>query len=169
MILVRRIPLVVLIACGLFATLWLAYSVGVSLASADGSGSALVEAGSGSATAAPTPADSIADPISDPVEAYSDAKAAQKQGWAALACCLLVMASLVVGRLGRNMKTLAWLAKGKWAVIVGGVGAAAAAGYNAAIEGGSPYAVLFALGMAAAMWWNAQPSDQPIVAKETSA
>jgi hypothetical protein len=51
-------------------------------------------------------------------------------------------------RLGNNVKWLAFLGKGKVAVVVGAVGALAASCYNAAAEGGAWTAMLMAGGAA---------------------
>jgi hypothetical protein len=102
------------------------------------------------ATVAPVPAPakpsaSLANPATDPIEAWSDAKAAKKIGWVALVFALATMLAMGVGTIGKNISKLAWLNKGRAAVVVGGVAAIGAAGFDVAVQGGSPVALGLAL------------------------
>lgn len=109
----------------------------------DGSGSA-------TATSSPTtaaPADKLHDPIASPGAAWDDIKAAKKTGWAVLLFASLVMLAKLAGR-AKKYKLLAALGKGKTAVLVGAVGALAAACYNAAAEGGA-WTAMMATGLVA--------------------
>lgn len=132
-----------------FAGLTATFSVAQHHAYAQGSA-----AGSGSSAA--TPADGLRDPLLDPIGAIDDVKAARRVGWAAVLGAVLTMLSLAVGTLGRTVKALAWLRSGSWAIAVGLVGALGAGAYNAATQGGSWMAVVFAAMIGAAAWWNAR-------------
>lgn len=175
----RRIPVALLIGAVVFGLMTLAYWFGITLAHADGSGSAI--AGSGSAVSlppghpdispAPAPetapqpaavgaADKLHDPVSAPSQAYDDVKAAKKTGWAVAVFAVLVMLARLAGR-ARNTKALAWLGKGRTAVIVAAAGALLAACYNAAADGGSWTAILAAGVTALAAYWNAHAEWAP--------
>lgn len=111
------------------------------------------DAGSGSATPAPTqPSDALANPVDDPIEAYSDLKAAKRLGWAPFLLAIVVMLTAAFARAGQKwpaVKPLAWVAKKKWALLaISGAGLVAAASYNALALGGSAYAALLAAGTA---------------------
>lgn len=135
-------------------------SFGLADAQPVDAGPVLVEpfigAGPAPAPAAPKPSDSLDNPATDPVAAWDDAKAAKKIGWVALVFALGVMLAKLAGTLGKSIRQLAWLDKGKTAVVVGGVLAVGAAGYDTLASGGSLLAV--ALGAWTAFWayWNAQ-------------
>lgn len=100
------------------------------------------------------PSSTLHDPTTAPVAAWDDAKAARKVGWPALVFALATMLAIAVGTLGKNLKQLAWLNKGRWAVVVGGVAACGAAGYDAAMGGGSLVALGLALWGAFLAYWN---------------
>lgn len=118
-------------------------------------GSAVTQpTGSGSSVTAAPSADQLHDPLVDPVGAYDDVKAARRVGWAAALFAGLSMLVLAVGTVGRNVKALSWLGSGKAAIVVGLIGALAAAAYNAAAAGGTWLAMLFAAAMGAATWLN---------------
>lgn len=113
-----------------------------------GSGSDATALGSAAPAPAPgsvpAPADKLHDPVASPQAAWDDVKAARKDGWAIAAFAVLVMLAKLAARLGRDVKWLALLGKGKAAVVVGAVGALATACYNAAAEGGAWSAMLMA-------------------------
>lgn len=113
------------------------------------------ESGSGSGSdPAPLPSDSLDNPLSAPGPAFDDLKAAKKIGWAALAFAIVTMGAMAAGTVGRNIPWLSWLNRGRAAVIVGGVFATGAAGYNAAVEGGSIMAMIMAVMLGAAAYYN---------------
>lgn len=108
------------------------------------------------ATETSTASSAISDPAEHPVQAWDEAKAARKGGWAMLVFFALValtkalaygrdkLAGLpVIGALAKR------LAVGKTAMIVAGLGAIGAAGYDVLVGGGSLTAALFAAGAAA--------------------
>jgi hypothetical protein len=109
--------------------------------------SALPDAGSASA---PAPADKLHDPASSPKAAWDDLRAAKKDGWAIAAFAALVMLCKLASRVGKKFKWLAFLGKGKVAIVVGAAGALATACYNAAAEGGAWSAMLMAGAVAVA-------------------
>lgn len=117
-------------------------------------------------TPAPTPADKLHDPISEPAATLDDVKQAKRQGWAVLAFAIGVIASRLLGR-AKSIKWLAWLGKGRTAVVVGGFAAIVTAGYNAVAEGGSPFAGLMAGAIAFAAWWPSQ-APAPVAKPEVS-
>lgn len=119
----------------------------------DGSGSG---SGSGSAATAPV---IPADPVIHPVATIDTLKAAKQIGWACLAFAILTVTARVVGRLGKDVKQLAWLHKGKAAVIVGAVGALALATYNALALGGTLLAAALAGLVALAHYLDATPPE----------
>lgn len=111
----------------------------------------------GSAAATPPPSASVPDPAEHPVQAWDDAKAARKSGWPVLVFFVLVALTKALAY-GRDklagMPGIGWiaarLAKGKAAMIVAGVAALGAAGYDALANGGSLTAALMAAGVALA-------------------
>ncbi|MGE0206158.1 MAG: hypothetical protein AB7E70_19450 [Hyphomicrobiaceae bacterium] len=98
------------------------------------------------------PSDALANPVDDPIEAYSDLKAAKRLGWAPFLLAIVVMLTAAFARAGQKwptVKPLAWVAKKKWALLaISGAGLVAAASYNALALGGSAYAALLAAGTA---------------------
>lgn len=115
-----------------------------------GSGSALVQtpADAGPAVVAPAPAAPSADQLHDPAEspraAFDELKAAKKLGWgvavfAGLAMLFKVLAYVKDKLAGKPVigKVAAFLAKGKTAIWIAGLGAGCAAAYNALAEGGT--------------------------------
>lgn len=100
------------------------------------------------------PSDGLHNPTVAPLESWDDLKAAKKVGWAAAVFAAVLMLAIGIGTIGKNVKQLAWLAKGRWAVIVGGVAACGAAGYDAAMSGGSVVALLLAMWTAGLAYWN---------------
>lgn len=117
-------------------------------------------AGSGSAVATASPADQLHDPLTDPIGAFDQLKEAKRVGWAAAVGAILCFLALTIGTLGKTIGQLAWMGKGKWAIIVGLTGALGAGTYNAAMSGGSWTAVLVAAAIGAAAWWNARGPAQ---------
>jgi hypothetical protein len=152
---------VIAIICGVLG-------LGLSVASAqDGSGSAVAEP-AGSAAPAPAaeqpkPADALANPVDDPVEAYSDLKAAKKQGWAFAILAGLIMLAAAVGRAAvkwPSWPVLSWINKHKKVLIVSAaIGVTGTAAFNAMSLGGSWLAVIGAGGGALLAFINAAPSE----------
>jgi hypothetical protein len=136
------------------------FCVGRGIAHADsGSGSASVIAngavdhsGSGSGSAASSPASTattLHDPTTDPLGAISDARDAKSKGWPLLVLVVLIALTKSLSFVGGKLAPLGkFLAKGKNAMIVAGVGTVLAACYNVLAAGGSWYAVLMAAGAA---------------------
>lgn len=122
---------------------------------------ALQDAGSASAPAASAPADKLHDPLTSPAATIDDAKQAKRQGWTVLAFLVGCVVARTLGKLGakKGIAWLAWLNRGRTAVIVGAFGAFATAGYNAVADGGSPYAGLYAGALAAAAWWQSHSGE----------
>ena len=111
----------------------------------------------GSAVTTPPPADAVSDPLEHPAQAYDQAKAAKREGWAVLVffCLVALTKALAYGRDKlAGMPVIGWaaarLAKGKTAMIVAGIGAVAAAGYNILADGGTLGSALIAAGVALA-------------------
>lgn len=113
---------------------------------------AFADPGPGSgAIVSPTPADHLHDPLTSPGEAWADEKIAWTTSWVTGIFAALV---LVTKGLGTARTTLrgwpvlggiaVWLAIGKRAVIVAGVGTVAATAYNALVSGGSWAAAVIA-------------------------
>ncbi len=102
----------------------------------------------------PLPSDSLSNPASEPVAAWDDAVAARKIGWTALVFAVATMVAMGIGTLGKNMKQLAWLNRGKTAVVAGAVVAVGAAGFDVAAQGGSYVALLLALWSAGLAYYN---------------
>jgi hypothetical protein len=112
---------------------WLGYQS----ARADSSGSA--------ATPSPAaPADQLHDVVDAPKAAWDDVVAAKRVGWSVAVFAGLVIIARLAARLGRNVKLLAVLGRGKVAVVIGAAGAIGASCYNAAIAGGAWTALLSA-------------------------
>lgn len=111
------------------------------VAPAQGSAIATPDAGSGSAVAAP--ADALPNPAKDPGGALTAEKAAYKLGWPLAVLAALIMLCRALGT-AASISWLAWLGKGKWAVITAGIGAVAASAFNALALGGTWYAALIA-------------------------
>lgn len=143
----------------------------------DGSGGS----GSGSATSTITttttteikPNDALHNPATDPAGAWSDENAARKTSWplAVWAGLAMLGKALAYGR--DKLKTVpvigklaAWLATGKMAMLVAGVGAVGAAGYDVLMAGGSLVAALVASGVAIAgiSHSTTQPTSPPPIA-----
>lgn len=126
----------------------------------------------GTASGLPSSATQLPD-VMHPADAYTDAKMAQKTSWALLIYFALVMLfkALAYARdklgsvplLGALAK---WLATGKVAMVVAGIGAVGAAGYNVLVNGGTFIAAVVASGVAiaGAMHSTTQPTESaPVV------
>lgn len=111
------------------------------------------------ATAAPpvvaAPIATVTNPAEHPIQAWDEARAAKKSGWAMLVffCLVALTKALAYGRDKlQGLPLIGWAAKrlsvGKTAMIVAGIGAVGCAGYDVLIGGGSPTAALFAAGAA---------------------
>lgn len=138
----------ILICLGLIAV-----DVGDAIAQPADAGVALHDAG-----AVETPADQLHDPLKDPKAAIDDVKQAKRQGWAMLAFAIGVIAAKLLGR-AKKWPKLAFLGKGRAAVIVGAACAIVTACYNALAEGGSLYAAGYAGLLAVAAYWNSQSGE----------
>lgn len=131
-----------------------------------GSGSAIVAvqpSGSGSAvtvttTTVVTPADAVHDPVSQPAATFDDVKAAKQVSWPAAVFIVVLIVAKLLGR-AKSVAQLAWLGKGRVAVVVAGAAAVAAAAFNVAIAHGSAVAILSAVVVASAAYWNSHGSD----------
>lgn len=139
-----------------------------------GSGSAVtippfIDAGPGelaadTSTAAPQPApkpsDTIHDPTTDPGAALGDVKAAKKYGWGAALFAVLLMLGRVAAK-AKSIAPLAWLGKGRTAVVVAGAMTVLAGCYDAAMQGGSWTAIGIAAAVAFGTFYNSHGSSEP--------
>lgn len=122
----------------------------------------------GTASGLPASASQLPDLTLHPAEAYSEASKAKNTSWALLVYFALVslfkalayarekLGSVpIVGALAK------WLATGKVAMVVAGIGAVGAAGYNVLVNGGTLVAALVVSGsaIAGAMHSTTQPTD----------
>ena len=73
------------------------------------------------AVTAAAPADQLHDPATSPLEAWDDLKAARKVGWPLALLAAAIMLARGLGTVGRNVAWLAWLNKGRAAVILGSI------------------------------------------------
>lgn len=123
-------------------------------------GVVLVDAGTAS-VAAPTPAEQLANPVDDPLAAIDDAGQAKKQGWSLFALALVVMLTAGLARAAERWPTwpvLESIAKNKTVLyVIACVAAMGAASYNAAFDGGSPYAIAYAAGGALLLFVAPKP------------
>lgn len=109
------------------------------------------------------PSDSLSNPVTDPTGSIDDAQAARRFGWPALVFAIGTMLAIGLAYLGRkypSVKALAWLDKGVVATTIGFVGACGAAGFDAAVGGGSWAAMGFAVLMGAMAFWQARRGSQ---------
>ena len=111
----------------------------------------------GSAATPAKPSDALDNPVTSPLAAWDDAKAAKKTSWPLAVWAVLAMLgkALAYGREKlKGLPGIGWLARrlavGKTAMIVAGVGAVGAAGYDVLASGGSIVAALVASGVAIA-------------------
>lgn len=104
-------------------------------------GSAL--AGSGSAVEPTKPSDTIDDPIENPSEYISDVRLAKKTGWALAVLVVLFGICKLLGR-AKTIAWLAWLGRGKAALIIGASGAVIAALIDTIALGGTLVAAGYA-------------------------
>lgn len=130
------------------------------VAPAPGSASTSVTATATTTTVAIT-ADQVHDVLTSPIAAYDDVRAAKKLGWPALVFIVALILARLAGKLGaiQGWSLLAKLNTGKVAVVIGGVAAVAAAGFNAATAGGSLIAVLTGAFFALATYYNSHAGD----------
>lgn len=122
---------------------------------------AMVDAGAGSDVAPPpaaaAPSDALHNPATSPVAAWDDEKAARKTSWplAVWAALAMLGKALAYGRDKlKGLPAIGWIANrlsvGKTAMIVAGIGAVGAAGYDILASGGSLVAALTASAVAVA-------------------
>ena len=107
--------------------------------------------------ALPKKAEALPNPAEHPVLAWNDAKLARKTSWPLAIWAVLAMLGKLLAYGADKLKNVQiigglakWLGKGKHAMIVAGIGAVGAAGYNTLIEGGTLVAALVASGVAIA-------------------
>lgn len=135
----------------------------VAFADAPDAGVVLVDAGPPVAapTPTPTPAAELANPVDDPIAAIDDARQAKKQGWPLFALALVVMLTAGLARAAGRWPTwpvLSAIAKSKTTLyVIACVAAMGAAAYNAAFDGGSPYAIAYAAGGALLLFIAPKP------------
>lgn len=101
-------------------------------------------AGAGSGSAVTSPADQLPDIVTNPGKAFDAEKAAYKLGWPLAVLAAIIMLGRGAGLLGRQFSWLAWIGKGKAAVVTAGIVTVAIAAFNALALGGTWYAALFA-------------------------
>lgn len=122
-------------------------------------GVVLVDAGAPSASAGP--AAELANPVDDPLGAIDDARQAKKQGWSLFGLALVVMLTAGLARASERWPSapvLESIAKNKTALfVIACVAAMGAAAYNAAFDGGSPYAIAYAAGGALLLFIAPKP------------
>lgn len=113
--------------------------------------------GSGATVEQPKPSDAIHNPASEPVAAWDDVKAARKTSWPLAVWAVLAMLGKALAYGSDKLKRVpvlgklaAWLATGKRAMVVAGIGAVGSAGYDVLVAGGSLVAALIASGIAIA-------------------
>lgn len=131
---------------------------------ASGSGSAQIGSGSavGSGSATPLPSDGLHDPTKEPAATLSDLESAKKIGWSALVFAVLTILARLVGAWGKSVSWLGWLNTGKTAVVVGFIGATAAAMFNALASGGSLLAAAVPSLLAGLAWWDSNSKQPPV-------
>ena len=102
-------------------------------------------------------ASTLHDPIEHPLAALDDVRTSKKTGWPLAVFAILVMLMKAIAYSSAKLQGMPligaaakWLAIGKRAMIVAGVGTIAAAGYNTLATGGTWAAVIVALGVAGA-------------------
>jgi hypothetical protein len=134
---------------------------GPVLADVPDAGVVLVDAGAPVAAPVATPASDLANPVDDPIAAIDDARQAKKQGWSLFALALVVMLTAGLSRAAERWPTwpvLESIAKNKTVLyVIACVAAMGAASYNAAFDGGSPYAIAYAAGGALLLFIAPKP------------
>lgn len=134
-------------------------------APAEAAGSAAPQATSTTVTVTtqPAPADSLHNPVDDPLAAVNDVRQAKKQGWA-----LAILAAVIMLTAGFAKASVKWpsapllstINKHKTVIFfVAGAGTVATSSYNALALGGSWYAVLMAAGGAVLAFISSLPSE----------
>lgn len=106
------------------------------------------------------PADKLHDPVASPLAAWDDVTAARKIGWPVAVLAGLVMICKGLGAIGRRKGKIAWawLGSGKVPIVIGAIGAIAAAAYNALVLGGTLLAAGFAAIVSASHYFDAAPA-----------
>lgn len=137
----KKTVITVLLAVGLALT-------GITLVTIGDAFAQPIDAGPGSGSAV-APADVLHDPVTDPVAAFDDARAAQKIGWplALLACLIMVARAAQTAGKRWSWAWLKWLNTGVRAFVIAGVITVGSAAFNTLALGGTWYAV----GLAAAV------------------
>lgn len=168
----------------LIAAVLVATPIGAAVADTPDAGAeiaAVPDAGAGSAAVTVTtttsteikPSDALHNPATDPVAAWSDEKAARKTSWPLAVWAGLAMLGKALAYGAPKLKSVpligklgAWLATGKMAMLVAGIGAVGAAGYDVLIGGGSLVAALTASAVAIAgiSHSTTQPASPPPIA-----
>lgn len=112
---------------------------------------------SGSAAPVHKPSDDLDNPAKNPIAAWDDAKAARRTSWPLAVWAVLAMLGKALAYGATALagvpllgKLAAWMAKGKGAMVVAGVGAVGAAGFDVLANGGTLTAALVASGVAIA-------------------
>lgn len=126
---------------------------------------------SGSAAApAHKPSDDLDNPAVNPIAAWDDAKAARKTSWPLAVWAVLAMVGKALAYGADKLKGVpvlgklaSMLATGKTAMVVAGIGAVGAAGFDVLANGGTLTAALVASGVAiaGAMHSTTQPKPAP--------
>jgi hypothetical protein len=150
----------------LLATVCLVTFVGTGLAHADtaptSAPTVLAGSASGGSDSATVPADQLPDVAANPAAAISAEKAAyNKEGWPLALLAGLIMLGRGVGFFAKKWAPLAWLGKGRAAVITAGVVTLAAAAFNALALGGTWYAALVAAAAAGFALMKPHAEPQP--------
>ena len=111
-------------------------------------GSAMVAAAQDAGTAPvpdTKPSESVPNPVEHPGDFLGSLKEAKSKGWFAAILIGLFGLSKALGTIGKNIKTLAWMNKGRTAMVIAGVGTVLAASVDALFMGGT----LVSMGVAA--------------------
>jgi hypothetical protein len=121
------------------------FHLGVQLAHADTPPTLIAgSAAAGSGSAITSPADQLPDVVAHPAQAFDAEKAAYKLGWPLAVLAAIIMLGRGAGLLGRQFSWLAWIGKGKAAVITAGAVTVSIAAFNSLALGGTWYAALIA-------------------------
>lgn len=121
-------------------------------------------ASSGSGSAVAAPADQLPDAVAHPADAITAEKAAyNKAGWPLAVLAGLIMIGRGLGAVSKKWAPLAWLGKGRAAVLAAGGVTLAIAAFNALALGGTWYAAIVAAASAgfALMRPHAEPQPAP--------
>jgi hypothetical protein len=146
------------------------FHVGAQLAHADTPPSLIAgSASSSSGSAIASPADQLHDAIAQPTAAFDDVKAAEKLGWPVALLAAVILLGRGAGQLGRKLSWLAWLNKGKAAVITAGIVTVAIAAFNAIALGGTWFAAAMAAASAGFALLHPVAPPQPAPPSDGSA